>query len=105
MAITPELRKEIAATLRQGADQSISEADFWRRLENWRKTVTDPRIMIAWEQADHFWGNFHATNIFLMKAKPDKHQVEQGQEHLRLLARGFEEDWNEQRMEEELHQI
>jgi hypothetical protein len=96
---------EIASTLRRAAEGTIPEEEFWRRFRDWSAIVDDPRIMIAWEQADHYWANFHERNIFFIRVKPDEGQLLQGREALGLLAKAFEEDWSEERIEKALHQI
>jgi hypothetical protein len=98
-------RMELADTLRRAANGTIPEEEFWRLFRDWSTTVDDPRIMIAWEQAEHYWTNFHERNVFSIRVKPDEGQLEQGREAFRLLARAFEEDWTEERIEEQLHQI
>jgi hypothetical protein len=98
-------RAEIAETLRRAANGTIPEEEFWRRFGNWSATFDDPRIIIARYQAEHYWGNFHERNIFFIRVKPDEGQLIQGREALNLLAQAFEEDWAEERIEHELHQI
>jgi hypothetical protein len=98
-------RMEIASTLRRAAEAAILEDEFWRRFRDWTNKGEDPRVMIAWEQADHYWSNFHRKNIFLVRLKPDDGQLQQGREALRLLAKAFEEDWSEQRIEKALQQV
>src|SRR5689334_12209361 len=87
-------RMEVADTLRSAAAGAIPEEEFWRRFRDWSATIDDPRIMIAWEQAEHYWSNFHRRNIFLVPVKADKSQLERGREALTLLAKAFEEDWS-----------
>ena len=99
------IRLQVAETLRRAAEGAVSEEEFWERFRNWSAAFDDPRIMMAWEQAEHFWANFHARNLLLMHVKPDPLQVEHGQEVFRLLAQAFEEDWSEERVEQELNRI
>src|SRR2546423_12512748 len=98
-------RLEIAETLLRAADGTIPEDEFWQRFRSWSMTLKDPRIMIAWEEADHYWSNFHRKNIFFIRVKPDENQLEQGREALRLLAKAFGDGWVEERIEKELRQI
>ena len=98
-------RLELVDTFRLAANGTIPEEEFWRRFRDWSITLDDPRTMIAWEQADHYWANFHERNIFSVRVKPDEGQLEQGREALRLLAKAFEEDWSEERIEKALHKI
>lgn len=98
-------RITVAETLRQAAEGTIPEEEFWRRFQDWSNSLNDPRIMLAWEQAEHYWSNFHRRNIFFIPVKPDKDQLDQGKEALLLLAKAFEEDWSQGRIEKELHLI
>jgi hypothetical protein len=103
--LTLATRAEIADTLRRAANGTIPEEEFWQRFDRWSATFDDARILITREQAEHYWGNFHARNIFFIRVKPDEGQLRQGREALNLLAQAFEEDWPEQRLEHELHEI
>lgn len=98
-------RMEIAETLRHAADGIIPEESFWERLRRWRGSVDDPRILIVWEEADHYWANFHERNLLGIHVKPHKSQLEHGRRTLRMLAQAFEEDWDEARIEEALSSI
>jgi hypothetical protein len=98
-------RKEIVETLRQAADGTIPEQLFWEKFKSWRRSESDPRFMTAWYHADEYWGNFHARNIFLIPVKPNKYQLKQGQDILRILAQAFEEDWHQDRIEKALNDI
>lgn len=103
MAVSTRL--EIANILRRAAHNTVPEQEFWQRFRDWSVNIKDGRIMIAWEQAEHYWNNFHQRNIFLFRVKPDAGQLYVGREALQLLAKAFEEDWSEERMEKELHEI
>lgn len=98
-------RSEIAETLRRAADGMIPEDLFWEKFRDWRRSQDDPRFLTAWEEAGHFWGNFHERNIFLIPVQPDKYQLENGRTTLRMLAQAFEEDWEESRIEKALDNI
>ena len=89
----PETKKRCANLLRAAASQTISESDFWDEFNKLESPAHDPLANIAYEAAIHFWGNFHARNLLLMRVKPDRHQVRQGQDQLNLIAEGLEGDW------------
>jgi hypothetical protein len=103
--LTVATRAKIADTLRRAANGTIPEEEFWRRFRSWSGTFDDPRIIIARYQAEHYWANLHARNIFFIRVKPDEEQLIQGREALNLLAQAFQENWPEKRLEHALHQI
>lgn len=104
-AMEMRIRKEMAETLRRAAEGAISEDQFWGKFRDWRRSQDDPRFLMAWEEAGHYWGNFHERNIFFIPVKPNKSQLRQGQRTLRMLAQAFEEDWDEGRIEKALNDI
>ena len=87
------------------ADATISETDFWPEMDRLSHEVNDPVIAIAYEEAHHYWGNFHEKNILLMHTKPKPASVAQGRELFRTLARALEERWSEERVEKALKEI
>jgi hypothetical protein len=95
-----------AIRLFQGiADATISETDFWPEMDLLSHEVDDPVIAIAYEEAHHYWGNFHERNILLMRTKPKPAFVTQGRQLFRTLARALEERWPEERVQEAVKHI
>jgi len=60
-----------ANLLRAAANQTISEGEFREKFKNLEAPADDPMAKIAYENAAHFWGNFHERNPLLMRSKPD----------------------------------
>ena len=90
MAMAIETNEGLAVLLRAAASQTISESEFWDRFKEAAEPSRNPVAALALEVATHYWGNFHSKNLLLMKVKPDRYQVEQGQEELNLIADGIE---------------
>jgi hypothetical protein len=82
------------------ADGTVSEANFWSEMEQVFREIDNPIIALAFEEAHHYWGNFHAHNIFQIPVRPDPDQVAQGKELFRTLARALEEGWSIEQTEE-----
>ncbi len=89
-----DIRKQFADLLRAAASQTISEQDFWDKFKTLEVSANDTFSNVAFETATHFWGNFHERNLLLIRTKPDRYQVQQGKEHLSLIAEGLEKDWS-----------
>ena len=87
------------------ADGTVSEADFWPQMDRLSDEVHDPIIALAYEEAHHYWGNFHERNILLMRTKPKPAFVAQGRELFRTLARALEERWPEEKVQEAVKRI
>ncbi len=100
-----ETRKKLATLLRAAANQSISESDFWEEFNSLTDPMQEPVAGLAYETAVHYWGNFHARNLLLMRVKPDKYQLQQGQEELNLIADGLEGNWPASELESKLKDI
>lgn len=88
-----ETQKKFAALLRAAAAQTVPEKDFWAQFKTLADPVRDPVAGLAFESAVHFWGNFHERNLFLIRVKPDRYQLLQGQNELNLIADALEEGW------------
>ena len=97
-------KRQLAAILRAAAKQTIAESDFWTQFEALTDSH-DPIEALAYEPVIHYWGNFHQINIFGFKAKPNKNQVQQGQEELNLLADALEGDWTAEETLQKLNDI
>jgi hypothetical protein len=100
-----ETKKNFANLLRAAASRTISEAEFWEKFKNVTAPADDPMAKIAYENATHFWGNFHERNLLLMHSKPDRHQVQQGKEQLTLIAEGLDRDWPIEELKRKLDDI
>jgi len=98
-------KKQVAKLLTDAVDGKISEPDFWVEMERSFRTFDDPLVALAFEEAHHFWGNFHERNLFLIKTRPDPLQLSQGKETLRTLARAIQEGWSVEKTEEALRRI
>jgi hypothetical protein len=99
------IKKELADLLRSAAQLTISETEFWDRFEALVDRTQDPIGAIADETAIHYWGNFHERNLLLMPVKPDRDQLQQGQEELNVIADGLEQGWSPSELEQKLKDI
>jgi len=100
-----DTNKELAELLRAAARQTVAEPDFWDRFKTLADPSRDPVAAVAHETATHYWGNFHSRNLLLMKVKPDRYQVQQGQEELGLIAEGLEGGWSVSELKRRLKDI
>jgi hypothetical protein len=100
-----ETKKNFANLLRAAASQTISEADFWEKFKNIEAPADDPMAKIAYENATHFWGNFHERSLLLTRSKPDRYQVQQGKAQLNLIAEGLDQDWPVEELKRKLDDI
>ena len=102
----PENPRAKAVRLFQAvADAQVSESDFWAQMDPLFHEVDDPIIALAYEEAHHYWGNFHQRNVLSMRRKPDLKLVAQGRELFRTFARALEEHWPEKKVEEAMKHI
>lgn len=88
-----DVQKKLAALLRAAATQTVPEKDFWVQFKNLVDPVGEPVAGLAYESAIHCWGNFHQRNLFLIRVKPDRHQLLQGQNELNLIADALDNNW------------
>lgn len=86
-------RRQIADLLRAAAASRISEETFWDQFKALIEGLADGRVAEAYESAVHYWGNFHARNLYFMKVKPDPLHVENDAAELRTIADALEGDW------------
>ncbi|HLB90107.1 MAG TPA: hypothetical protein VJK29_20785 [Terriglobales bacterium] len=100
-----ERRKQMAKLLRDAACQAISEGDFWQQFKPLVGDLSDPAAGLAYESAVHYWGNFHQRNLLLIKTKPDRHQLKQGQMELNLIADALDSDWPVEQLRAKLNDI
>lgn len=89
----PETQKKLAALLRAAATQTVPEKDFWVQFKSLVDPVAEPVAGLAYESAIHYWGNFHQRNLFLIRVKPDRYQLLQGQNELKLIADALDNNW------------
>ncbi len=94
--------KKFAELLRAAASQTIPEAVFWTQFNSLYDAVRGDAAGLAMESATHYWGNFHARNVLLMEVKPDRNQLEQGRNELKLIAEAIENDWQPSELERKL---
>ncbi len=87
------VRVKLAALLRAAATQTVQEKNFWKQFRSLVDPVREPVAGLAFESATHYWGNFHARNLFLIRVKPDRYQLQQGQNELNLIADALDGDW------------
>jgi|SRR5271155_447957 len=87
------------------ADGTVSEVDFWPEMDRLFHELDDPIVALAREEAHHYWGNFHARNILLVRTKPKPAFVAQGREMFRTFARALEEHWPEEKVQEAVKHI
>jgi hypothetical protein len=85
--------KKFAELLRAAAAQTIPEEVFWIQFRSLCDGVRGDAAVFVFESATHYWGNFHARNVVLMRVEPDQHQLEQGRNELNLIADAIEGDW------------
>jgi hypothetical protein len=86
-------QKKLAAVLRAAATQTISEKEFWAQFTGIVDPTTEPVAGLAYESATHYWGNFHERNLFLIRVKPERYQLLQGQNELNLIADAIDGNW------------
>lgn len=104
--IEPEdFRRRAASLFLAIAGGTVSEADFWPQMDRLAREVNDPIIALAYEEAHHYWGNFHERNILLVRTKPKPAFVARGKELFRTLARALEERWPEEKVTEAVKHI
>jgi hypothetical protein len=87
------MQKKLAALLRAAATQTVPEKDFWAQFESLVDPVREPVAGLSYESAIHYWGNFHQRNLFLIRVKPDRLQLLQGQNEPNLIADGIDGNW------------
>jgi hypothetical protein len=100
-----DIQKKFAALLRAAAGQTISEPDFWEQFKNLVEPVRDPIAGLAYESAIHYWGNFSARNLLFIRVKPDRYQVQQGQNELNLIATALDGNWSVSELKRKLKDI
>ncbi|HEX3738439.1 MAG TPA: hypothetical protein VHV29_01820 [Terriglobales bacterium] len=100
-----DTQKKLAALLRGAATQTVTEKDFWAQFTGLVDPVTEPVAGLAYESATHYWGNFHQRNLFLIRVKPDRHQLLQGQNELNLIADALDANWPVSELERKLKDI
>jgi hypothetical protein len=100
-----DVQEKLAALLRAAAAQSVSEKDFWAQFKALADPVREPVAGFAYESATHYWGNFHARNLFLIRVKPDRYQLLQGQNELNLIADALEGNWPVSELQRKLKNI
>jgi hypothetical protein len=88
-----DLQKKLAVLLRAAVAQSIPEKDFWEQFKNLVNPVHEPVAALAYDSATHYWGNFHDRNLLFIPVKPDRYQLQQGQNELNLIADALEGNW------------
>ncbi len=91
--IEPDVQKKLAALLRAAAARTVAEKDFWLQFKSLADAVGEPVAGLAYESATHYWGNFHERNVFLIRVKPDRHQLLQGENELNLIADALDNNW------------
>ncbi len=100
-----DVRKKFAALLRAAATQAIPEKDFWAQFRSLVDPVREPAAGLAYESATHYWGNFHERNLFFIRVKPDRYQVQQGQNELNLIADALDGNWPVSELKRKLKDI
>jgi hypothetical protein len=100
-----DTQKKLAALLRAAATRTVPEKDFWVELKRLVDPVADPVAGLAYESATHYWGNFHERNLFLIRVKPDRYQLLQGQNELNLIADGIEGNWPIEELKRKLDDV
>lgn len=100
-----DTRKKLASLLRAAATQTVPEKDFWAQFKRLVNPVREPVAGLAYESAVHYWGNFHQRNLFLIRVKPDRHQLLQGQNELTLIADGIDGNWAIEELKRKLDDI
>lgn len=100
-----EAQKKLATLLRAAAMQTVPEKEFWAQFKRFFDPATEPVAGLAYESAIHYWGNFHQRNLFLIRVKPDRHQLVQGQNELNLIADALDNNWTVSALERKLKDI
>lgn len=100
-----DTQKKLAALLRAAAAQTVPEKDFWAQFKRLVDPVAEPVAGLAYESATHYWGNFHQRNLFLIRVKPDRHQLLQGQNELTLIAEALDGNWPVSELDRKLKDI
>jgi hypothetical protein len=100
-----DIQKKLATLLRAAATRTVPEKDFWVQFKSLVDPVHEPVASLAYESAIQYWGNFHQRNLFLIRVKPDRHQVQQGKEQLNLIAEGLDQDWAFEELKRKLDDI
>lgn len=100
-----DIQKKLATLLRAAATQTVPEKDFWAQFKGLVDPAREPVAGLAYEAAIHYWGNFHQRNLFLIRVKPDRHQVQQGKEQLNLIAEGLDQDWPVEELKRKLDDV
>jgi hypothetical protein len=100
-----DTQKKLAALLRAAATQTVPEKDFWVQFERLVDPTSERVAGLAYESAIHYWGNFHERNLFLIRVKPDRYQLLQGQNELNLIADALESNWPVSELERKLKDV
>ncbi len=100
-----DTQNKLASLLRAAATQTVPEKDSWAQFKRLVDPVREPVAGLAYESAVHYWGNFHQRNLFLIRVKPDRHQLLQGQNGLNLIADGIDGNWPIEELKRKLDDI
>ena len=81
------IRRQIAENLDAWADEGGWNEERWTQFNALMKsTHVDGLLAHAEEELIHFSGLFHARNIFLVRVKPEKNQIESYRDEFRNIA-------------------
>jgi hypothetical protein len=96
-------RTAIASALRNAADGTIPEEEFYKQFRVWQEANReDDLMMITSEEIEHYWGFLnHTRNIFGFRVRP-KNILKAYRERLRILAKAYEEEWDPERAQREV---
>lgn len=100
-----EQKKTMVRLLREAASRTIEEGVFWDQFKPLVGDLSDSTAGLAYESAVHYWGNFHERNLLFIPVKPDRYQVQQGQNELTLIADALQGDWSVPELKRRLKDI
>ena len=80
-------RNEIAECLERLAEQAVWNSELWQHCHDLVKANWDDELLeYVYDDVVHYSGNFHARNIFGLRVKPDRDQLERYQQEFRDIA-------------------
>lgn len=96
--------QEMAAYLRQAAEGTITQLEFYEHFRPWKIETKSPLSELVFEEIEHFWANKGNRYFFFINTAAPKNILANDRERMRVLARALEEGWDPERAEKEVHE-
>ena len=103
--MTAEERIELAKLLRSAVGGSITQEDFWQKLDSFRSSIRDRLFDLIYEEGHHFWGVFNQRNLLFMRVSPEASSVEYGRQMFLTLAECLENNCSAEEAEQRINSL